>query len=77
VGGFAMAQSETQTARLRCVAHLPLSARDVRGTESTPPHDPRDASTYRTLDDAQITPDSSGVLVLPITTESNTAPGVR
>ena len=71
-----MTQADTNTARLRCVVHLPLTDREVSGEEGTP-LDPMDASTYRIVYDAHVFRDASGVQVLPITTDTNTAPGVR
>lgn len=76
VGGFTMTQSDTQSARIRCVAHLPLTGDQVSGNGGAP-LEPLDATTYRTVYDAHVSHDTSGVLVLPITTETNTAPGVR
>jgi hypothetical protein len=81
VGGFVMRQVGSDTARLRCVVHLPLTpgevaGREVAGGDGTP-LDPFDATTYQNVYEAHLRRDTSGVTVLKLPTNQRSAPGVR
>jgi hypothetical protein len=76
VGGFAMKQSGSENARLRCVVHLPLTPNEVDPDDGAP-RDPFDAGVHRTVYDAHVLRDASGVQLLPLSTDQRSAPGVR